>query len=98
MAVKVKLDEGVINQVIEATYALPKLEDYAKGGYTTPNTYEFPVVGSQWVPRPQARVMKYGDYNFVVHADGTVHIDPEALVILLDKAKVESGVKVGVVE
>ena len=62
----------------------------------TAGTWEYTVlplpstgIGTTWIvpeDSPKSRTLKVGSQEFTVHADGTVHIDPEAFVELLHRA------------
>lgn len=78
-----ELKKSDIDQLTDLVVTLGDLPPYIT---TTDNT------NTAWITVPAtipSRKMVVAGHEFTVHPDGTVHIDPEALAVLLEKAGVE---------
>lgn len=75
-------DKKLIRELTVSTYELGNLytpPTYVGDVITVPNTGS-----TQW--GYPTRTITVGEHEFKVHPDGTIHVDPEAFVKLLEQA------------
>lgn len=85
MAVNPPLSAETLQQVINGTYEIGKLGDFAKGGY-------IPANGQMWLVGTNpytvsTKIYSDGETKIVVSilSDGTIHVDPEAFELMMEK-------------